>query len=44
MARKRHPSEANDHRLAFVAPALVLFREDSPQRDLDLREIDEDLP
>jgi transposase len=40
MARKPYPSDVKDDEWEFVAPYLALIREDSPQREHDLREID----
>ncbi len=37
--RKPYPSDVPDEEWAFVAPYLALVREDSPQRDHDLREV-----
>jgi len=39
MARKPYPSDVKDDEWEFVAPYLALIREDSPQREHDLREI-----
>ena len=39
MARKPYPSDVKDDEWEFVAPCLALIREDSPQREHDLREI-----
>jgi transposase len=39
MARKPFPSDVKDDEWEFVAPYLALIREDSPQREHDLREI-----
>jgi transposase len=39
MARKLYPSDVTDEEWAFVAPYLVLMREDAPQREYDLREV-----
>ena len=39
MARKPYPSDVKDDEWDFVAPYLALIREDSPQREHDLREI-----
>lgn len=39
MARKPYPSDIKDDEWDFVAPYLALIREDSPQREHDLREI-----
>jgi len=39
MARKPYPSDVKDDEWEFVAPYLALIREDSPQRQHDLREI-----
>jgi len=38
-ARKPYPSDISDEEWAFVAPYLALIREDSPQREHDLREV-----
>ncbi len=37
--RKPYPSDASDEEWAFVAPYLVLMREDAPQRSYALREV-----
>ena len=37
--RKPYPSDVSDEEWHFVAPYLALVREDSPQRDHDLREV-----
>ena len=37
--RKPYPSDVSDEEWAFVAPYLVLIREDAPRRDRDLREV-----
>jgi transposase len=37
--RKPYPSDVSDEEWEFVAPYLALVREDSPQRDHDLREV-----
>ncbi len=37
--RKPYPSDVSDEEWHFVAPYLVLVREDAPQRDHDLREV-----
>jgi transposase len=39
MSRKPYPSDVIDEEWAFVAPYLVLMREDAPQREHDLREV-----
>jgi transposase len=39
MARKPYPSDVKDDEWEFVAPYLALIREDSPQREHDLRAI-----
>src|SRR5688572_2454032 len=39
MARKPYPSDVKDEEWAFVAPYLVLMREDAQQRDHPLREV-----
>jgi hypothetical protein len=39
MARKPYPSDVKDGEWEFVAPYLALIREDSPQREHDLRDI-----
>jgi transposase len=39
MKRKPYPSDVSDEEWAFVAPYLVLIREDAPQRDYSLREV-----
>ena len=38
-ARKPYPSDVSDDEWAFVAPYLMLMREDAPQRDHPLREV-----
>lgn len=38
MDRKPYPSDVSDDEWAFVAPYLILMREDAPQRDYSLRE------
>ena len=38
-ARKPYPSDVSDDEWAFVAPYLVLMREDAPQREHPLREV-----
>ena len=37
--RKAYPSDVSDEEWHFVAPYLALVREDSPQREHDLREV-----
>jgi transposase len=37
--RKPYPSDVSDEEWAFAAPYLALVREDSPQRNHDLREV-----
>lgn len=39
MTRKPYPSDVTDEEWAFVAPYLVLMKEDAPQREHDLREV-----
>jgi transposase len=39
MTRKAYPSDVSDDEWAFVAPYLMLMREDAPQREHRLREI-----
>jgi len=39
MARKPYPSDVKDAEWLFVAPYLVLMKQDAPQRDHDLREV-----
>lgn len=39
MSRKPYPSDVTDEEWAFVAPYLILMREDAPQREHDLREV-----
>ncbi len=39
MARKPYPSDVTDDEWAFVAPYLMLMREDAPQREHLLREV-----
>jgi transposase len=43
MARKPYPSDVKEDEWEFVAPSLALIREDSPQREHDLRESYNDL-
>jgi transposase len=38
-SRKPYPSDVSDEEWAFVAPYLVLMREDAPQREYPLREV-----
>lgn len=38
MERKSYPSDVSDDEWAFVAPYLMLMREDAPQREYSLRE------
>ena len=38
--RKAYPSDVSDEEWAFVAPYLALIREDAPQREYDLREVE----
>lgn len=38
-SRKPYPSDVNDEEWAFVAPYLVLMKEDAPQREYPLREM-----
>src|SRR5437867_158862 len=37
MIRKPYPSDVTDDEWAFVAPYLILMKEDAPQRDHELR-------
>src|SRR5512141_1040931 len=39
MSRKPYPSDVLDEEWAFVAPYLILMKEDAPQREHDLREV-----
>lgn len=39
MPRKPYPSDVTDEEWAFVAPYLILMKEDAPQREHDLREV-----
>ena len=39
MERKAYPSDVGDEEWGFVAPYLVLMREDAPQREHPLREV-----
>ena len=39
MERKAYPSDVSDEEWAFVAPYLMLMREDAPQREHELREV-----
>ena len=39
MSKKVYPSDVTDEEWAFVAPYLILMKEESPQRDRDLREV-----
>jgi transposase len=39
MSRKPYPSDVTDEEWAFVAPYLILMREDAPQREHNLREV-----
>lgn len=39
MSRKPYPSDVTDDEWAFIAPYLILMREDAPQRDYSLREV-----
>lgn len=39
MSRKRYPSDVTDDEWAFVAPYLILMRENAPQRQYDLRDV-----
>lgn len=39
MERKAYPSDVSDDEWAFVAPYLMLMREDAPQREHELREV-----
>ncbi len=39
LSRKPYPSDVSDEEWAFVAPYLMLLRDDAPQRRHDLREV-----
>jgi transposase len=39
MERKPYPSDISDDEWSFVAPYLILMKEDAPQREHDLREV-----
>jgi transposase len=39
MPRKGYPSDVTDDEWAFIAPYLILMREDAPQREYELREV-----
>jgi len=39
MERKAYPSDVSDDEWSFVAPYLILMKEDAPQREYDLREV-----
>lgn len=39
MERKPYPSDVSDDEWSFVAPYLILMKEDAPQREHDLREV-----
>jgi transposase len=39
MSRKTYPSDVTDDEWAFVAPYLILMKENAPQREHDLREV-----
>jgi len=39
MSRKPYPSDVTDDEWAFVAPYLILMKEDAPQRDHELRAV-----
>lgn len=39
MSRKPYSSDVSDEEWAFVAPYLILMKEDAPQREHDLREV-----
>jgi transposase len=39
MKRKHYPSDVTDDEWAFVAPYLVLMRDDAPQREHELRDV-----
>ncbi|SRR5258706_16112068 len=39
MTRKPYPSDVTDDEWAFVAPYLMLMKEDTPQRDYELRAV-----
>ncbi len=39
MTRKPYPSDGTDDEWGFVAPYLILMKEDAPQRDHDLRAV-----
>jgi len=38
-SRRSYPSDVSDEEWAFIEPFLTLVREDSPQREYDLREV-----
>lgn len=44
MSRKPYPSDVTDEEWAFVAPYLILMREDAAQREHDLHEVFNGLP
>src|SRR5690348_8819389 len=39
MKRTPYPSDVSDDEWSFVAPYLILMKEDAPQREHDLREV-----
>ena len=39
MERKPYPSDVSDDEWSFIAPYLILMKEDAPQREHDLREV-----
>ena len=39
MTRKSYPSDVADDQWTFVAPSLILMKEDAPQREHELREV-----
>lgn len=39
MPRKSYPSDVTDEEWAFVAPYLILMKEDAPQREHELRDV-----
>jgi transposase len=39
MGRKAYPSEVTDDEWAFVAPYLMVMKEEAPQREYPLRDV-----
>src|SRR5947199_4784014 len=39
MERKPYPRDVSDHEWRFIAPYLILMKEDAPQREHDMREV-----